>query len=107
MNKNANDPNDNNNVDLKLQIFNFYYSVLRKKSLGMPILIIFNIFETIELISYAFNNIFEKIWKLNSHTFDLIQLITGVTRLSPLLKYVSFNIVIIIFCLISVFILLY
>ena len=104
MNKNANDPNDNNNVDLKLQIFNFYYSVLRKKSLGMPILIIFNIFETIELISYAFNDIFEKIWKLNSHTFDLIQLITGVTRLSPLLKYVSFNIVIIIFCLISVFI---
>ena len=104
MNKNANDQTDNNNVDLKLQIFNFYYSVLRKKSLGMPILIIFNIFETIELISYAFNDIFKKIWKLNSHTFDLIELITGATRISPLLKYVSFNINIIIFCLISAFI---
>ena len=104
MNKNGNDPNDNNNVDLKLQIFNFYYSVLRKKSLGMPILIIFNIFETIELISYAFNDIFEKIWKLDSHSFELIELITGATRISPLLKYVSFNIVIIIFCIISVFI---
>ena len=104
MNKNSNDPNDNNNIGLKLQIFNFYYNVLRKKTLGMPMLIIFNILETIELISYAFNNIFEKIWKLDSHTFELIELITGATRITTLLRYVSFNIYIIIFCLIAIFI---
>ena len=104
MNKNANDPNDSNNIGLKLQIFNFYYSVLRKKSLGMPILIIFNIFETIELISYAFNKIFEKIWKLDSHSFELIELITGTTRITPLMRYCSFKVDIIIFCFIAVFI---
>ena len=104
MNNNSNDPNDNNNIGLKLQLFNFYYCVLRNKSLGMPMLIIFNILEMIELISYAFNNIFEKIWKLDNHTFELIELITGATRITPLLRYVSFNIYIIIFCLIAVFI---
>ena len=104
MNNNSNDPNDNNNIGLKLQLFNFYYCVLRNKSLGMPMLIIFNIFEMIELISYAFNNIFENIWKLDNHTFELIELITGATRITPLLRYVSFNIYIIIFCLIAVFI---
>ena len=67
---------------------NFYYNVLRKKSLGMPMLIIFNIIETIEFISYAFNNIFEKIWKLDSHTFELIELITGATRITSLLRYI-------------------
>ena len=104
MNNNSNDPNDNNNIGLKLQLFNFYYCVLRNKSLGMPMLIIFNILEMIELISYAFNNIFEKIWKLDNHTFELIELITGATRITPLLRYVSFNIYIIIFCLLAVFI---
>ena len=104
MNKNTNDPNDNNNMSLKLQIFNFYYSVLRKKSLGLPILIFFIIFETVELISYAFNKIFEKLWKLDSHTFELIELITGATRITPLMKYVSFNIALIIFCFIAIFI---
>ena len=104
MNKNTNDPNDNNNISLKLQIFNFYYSVLRKKSLGLPILIFFIIFETVELISYAFNKIFEKLWKLDSHTFELIELITGATRITPLMKYVSFNIALIIFCFIAIFI---
>ena len=104
MNKNSNDPNDNNNIGLKLQIFNFYYNVLRKKSLGMPMLIIFNIIETIEFISYAFNNIFEKIWKLDSHTFELIELITGATRITSLLRYISFNIYIILYSLIAIFI---
>ena len=104
MNKNSNDLNDNNSIGLKLRIFNFYYSVLRKRTFGMPILIIFNIFETIELISYAFNKIFEKIWKLDPRTFELIELITGATRITPLMRYASYNIDIIIFCLISIFI---
>ena len=104
MNKNSNDLNDNNSIGLKLRIFNFYYSVLRKRTFGMPILIIFNIFETIELISYAFNKIFEKIWKLDHRSFELIELITGATRITPLMRYASYNIDIIIFCLISIFI---
>ena len=91
MNNNSNDLNDNSNIGLKNKIFNFYYSVLRKKTFGMTILIIFNIFEAIELISYAFNNIFEKNWKLDSDSFELIELITGATRITPLFKYITFN----------------
>ena len=104
MNQNSNDPDDNNNMSFKLRIFNFYYSVLRKKSLGMPVLIIFIIFEAIELISYSFNKIFERLWKLDSKSYELIELITGATRITPLMRYLSFNAYIIIFALISVFI---
>ena len=104
MNQNSNDPDDNNNMNFKLRIFNFYYSVLRKKSLGMPVLIIFIIFETIELISYSFNKIFERLWKLDSKSYELIELITGATRITPLMRYLTFNAYLIIFGFISVFI---
>jgi len=104
MNQNSNDLDDNNNISLKLKLFNFYYSVLRKKSFGMTILIVFIIFEGIELISYAFNKLFKKVWKLNSDTFDLIELITGATRITALMKYLSFNGYLVIFCFISIFI---
>ena len=104
MSQNANDPDDNNNIGLKLKLFNFYYSVLRKKSFGMPVLIIFIIFEAIELISYEFNKIFEKLWKLDKKTYELIELITGATRITPLMRYLSFNAYLIIFAFISIFI---
>ena len=104
MSQNSNDIDDNNNISLKLKIFNFYYSVLRKKSFGMPVLIIFIVFEAIELISYAFNKIFEKIWKLDKKSYELIELITGATRFTPLMRYLSFNGYLVIFCFISIFI---
>ena len=104
MNQNSNDPDDNNNISLKLRLFNFYYSVLRKKSFGMPVLIIFIIFEAIELISYAFNKIFEKLWKLDKKSYELIELITGASRITPLMRYLTFNAYLIIFCFIAIFI---
>ena len=104
MSQNAIDPDDNNNIGLKLKLFNFYYSVLRKKSFGMPVLIIFIIFEAIELISYAFNKIFEKLWKLDKKSYELIELITGSTRITPLMRYLSFNAYLVIFAFISIFI---
>ena len=104
MSQNSNDLDDNNNIGLKLKLFNFYYSVLRKKSFGMPVLIIFIIFEAIELISYAFNKIFEKLWKLDKKSFEMIELITGATRITPLMRYLSFNAYLVIFCFISIFI---
>jgi hypothetical protein len=104
MSQNAGDPDDSNNIGLKLKLFNFYYSVLRKKSFGMAVLIVFIIFEGIELISYAFNKLFKKIWKLDSDIFDLIELITGATRITALMKYLTFNAYLLIFCFISIFI---
>ena len=104
MSQNANDLDDNNNISLKLKLFNFYYSVLRKKSFGKIVLIVFIIFEGIELISYAFNKLFKKIWKLNSDIFDLFELITGATRITVLMKYLTFNAYLVIFCFISIFI---
>ena len=104
MSQNANDLDDNNNMSLKLKVFNFYFSVLRKKSFGMTVLIIFIIFEAIEMISYAFNKLFKNLWKLDSYTFDLIELITGATRITALMKYLTFNGYLIIFAFISIFI---
>ena len=104
MSQNANDLDDNNNISLKLKLFNFYYSVLRKKSFGMPVLIIFIIFEAVELISYAFNKLFENLWKLDSKSFKLIEIITGATRVTPLMKYLTFNEYLLIFIFISAFI---
>ena len=104
MSQNANDLDDNNNIGLKLKLFNFYYSVLRKKSFGMPVLIIFIVFEAIELISYAFNKIFQNLWKLDKKSYELIELITGATRITPLMRYLSFNAYLVIFCFISIFI---
>ena len=104
MSQNSNDLDDNNNISLKLKLFNFYYSVLRKKSFGMPVLIIFIIFEGVELISYAFNELFENLWKLDSKSFKLIEIITGATRVTPLMKYLTFNEYLLIFIFISAFI---
>ena len=88
----------------KYRLFNFYYRVLRNKTIGMPLLSIFIIFEMIELISYAFIEEYRKLWKINDKSFDLVQLITGATRITILTKYLTFNQYLIIYLILVGFI---
>ena len=94
----------NSDMSLKYRIFNFYYSTLRKKSVGLILLTFFMIFETIELVSYAFIDIFRPFWCVNKKAYDLIQLITGSTRLTPLMKYLTFDQYFIVFIILNCFV---
>ena len=94
----------NSDMSLKYRIFNFYYCTLRKKSVGLILLTFFMIFETIELISYAFIEIFRPFWKIKDSSYDLIQLITGATRLTPLMKYLTFDQYFILFIILNCFV---
>ena len=92
------DLDSNSDMSFKHRVFNFYYQTLRKKSIGLLLLTFFMIFETVELVSYAFIDNYRELWKINDNSMDLIQLILGVTRITPLMKYLTFNHYFIVFC---------
>ena len=92
------DLDSNSEMTFKHRVFNFYYQTLRKKSISLLLLTFFMIFETVELVSYAFIEAYRPVWKVKDSSMDYIQLILGATRITPLMKYLTFNYYFIVFC---------
>ena len=92
---------------LKLKVYNYFYLILKSKGKINSIIILFLIIlETIQLISYAFSEPHLYSWKLNQNIIKYISIILGSVRISPLMKYVTFDdYLIILYCLlIAIFI---
>ena len=88
---------------LKFKIYNFFYLLLKtKKEFNTIILSFLIVLETIQFISYAFSEPHLDSWKIDKRVINIISIILGSTRISPLMKYVSFNnYLIITYCLLG------
>jgi len=91
----------------KLKTFDFFYNIVSRKSQTSIITLYFlHFFETMQLLSYAFIFPHFYTWKVPMKSIILISEIISGFRLTPLLKFASFNIYSIIFfvCCILIFI---
>ena len=91
---------DMTNKDNKFQynIYRYFYFLFHeKKESKLFIKIIQIIFETIQLISYAFSPNHYNSWKLDEKVIKTVSNILGGFRISPLLHYLKYKIYIIIF----------
>jgi hypothetical protein len=87
-------------ISIKKKIFNFYFYTLRKKDLNKFFYIILFIIETLQLISYTFSTPHLNNWNISENKMDDISMILGSVRFTPLLKYIKFDVFIIIFIII-------
>ena len=86
---------------LKLKVYNYFYLILKSKGTINSFIISFFIFlETIQFVSYAFDEPHLESWKLKKNVIKYISIILGSVRISPLMKYVNFNdYLILLYCL--------
>ena len=84
-------------VNLKTKIFNFYFFVLRKKDFNIFICSLLLIIETFQLISYSFSEPHLKVWKIKMSKMDNISLFIGASRITPIFKYIKYDLYIIIY----------
>ena len=94
---------------LKFKIYNYFYLILKSKKENSSLILSFLIIlETIQLISYAFTYPHKDSWKIDKKAIDYISIILGSIRISPLMKYVSFqNYLITAYCLLGIIFLIY
>ncbi len=99
---------------LKLKVYNYFYLILKSKGkINSIVISFFILLETVQLISYAFEEPHLETWKLGKNVIKYISIILGSVRISPLMKYVSFEdylillycllVIIFIFCVIILF----
>lgn len=100
------DLDSSSHMPLKYRVFNYYYQILRKKSISFLLLTFFMVLETLELISYVFIDQYQPLWKTNEKSMHYIQVIFGVTRITPLMQYLKFDYYFILFCILLGFIFL-
>jgi hypothetical protein len=101
-NKLSKELNANEDVGLKTRIFCFFYYVLKKKDINLILCLVFLFLEMFQLISFAFSPPHVGLWKLNQNTMNYIQWVVTSTRLAPLMKYLSFNLYMVIYgCLLG------
>ena len=84
-------------INVKTKIFNFYFFVLRKKDFNIFICSLLLIIETIQLISYSFTEPHLKNWKIKESRMDNISLLVGASRITPIFKYIDYDLYIIIY----------
>ena len=98
-----------NDKSLKFKIYEFFYLILKtKKEMSSIILSLLIILETIQLISYAFTPPHLESWKIDRTVIDYISIILGSIRISPLMKFVSFNnYLIVTYCLLGMIFIIY
>ena len=78
---------------LKYKVFHYFYFQLKEnKKTKTWILSILIIIEALQLISYAFTPIHYDSWKLEENNINLISNIISFTRISPIIKILSYNI---------------
>ena len=94
---------------LKFKIYNYFYLLLKtKKEFNTIILSFLIVLETIQFISYAFTEPHLNSWKIDKRVINIISIILGSTRISPLMKYVSFsNYLIVAYCLLGLIFIFY
>ena len=82
----------------KTRIYNYFYIMLNeKKEASFLELYILLVLETIQLMSYSLADPHLDEWKIKSSTMKTISDIVGIPRISVLMKYVTFNIYLVIF----------
>ena len=88
---------------IKTKIYNYFYYILKdKKEINRASSCIFIILEMIQLLSYAFSDPNKDIWKISEDKMDLLSSIVGAVRIGPLMRWVSYDIYIIVFFIILV-----
>ena len=88
---------------IKVKIFNYFYFILKdQKEINRASSCIFIIIEMIQLLSYAFSDPNKETWKISEEKMKLISSIVGAPRIAPLMRWVSYDIYIIIFFIILV-----
>ena len=94
---------------LKFKIYNYFYLILKsKREINSIILSLLIVFETIQLISYAFTEPHLESWKIGKKPIKYISIILGTLRVSPLMKYISFNnYLIVAYCLLGIIFIFY
>ena len=106
------DKNNSYNQDLILEnktilnkIYNYFYIMLKDKNeISFLEIYILYVLEAIQLISYGLSDPHIEIWKEKYSTMKTISDIIGISRISSLMKYVKFNIYLIIFFILVIFI---
>ena len=106
---NLNQETSINENSIKFKIYNYFYLILKSKNeINSIILVLLIVLETIQLISYAFSDPHLDSWKIDKQVIDIISIIFGSTRVSPLMKYLSFNTYLtVIYCLLGLIFMLY
>ena len=89
----------------KLKTFNLFYEISRVKQYNLWTLSILYLLETIQLISYAFDEPHKSVWKIKSDNIDMLSTILGATRIVSLMQYLNFTIYIVIFIFLIILIL--
>ena len=88
---------------IKTKIYNYFYFILKdKKEINRASSCIFIILEMVQLLSYAFDDPNRDIWKISEDKMKMISSIVGAVRIAPLMRWVSYDIYIIIFFIILV-----
>ena len=88
---------------IKTKIYNYFYFILKdKKEINRASSCIFIIFEMIQLLSFSFADPNKETWKISEKKMKLISSIIGAPRIAPLMRWVSYDIYIIIFFIIVV-----
>ena len=94
-----------NRTNSKSKIYNYFYSLLSdKKDISFLEIYILYILETIQLISYGISDPHIDTWKEKNSAIKTISDIIGISRISTLMKYIKFDIYLIIFFVLIVFI---
>ena len=90
------------------KIYNYFYFMLkdRLETNFLEIYILY-ILETIQLISYGISEPHLKIWKVKSSTLETISNVVSISRISSLMKYIDFNVYLIIFFILIAFIFIF
>ena len=93
------------NQSFSYKIYNYFYLMLRdKKELNFLGIYILYILETIQLMSYGLSEPHIDTWKENISTLETITDIIGISRITTLMKYIKFNIYLVIFFILMVLI---
>ena len=93
------------NSSILNRIYDYFYLILNdKKEINYLLINILYVLETIQLVSYGLSDPHINTWKINKSTLKTISDIIGIPRISPLMKYVNFDIYLIIFFVIIIFI---
>ena len=87
------------------KIYDYFYTMLKeKKEMNFLVIYILYILETIQLISYGLSEPHINTWKENNSTLKKISDIIGISRITAIMKYIKFNIYLIIFFILIVII---
>ena len=93
------------NRTLSSKVYNYFYIMLRdKKEISFLEIYILYILESIQLISYGLSEPHLNTWKENNGTLKSVSDIISITRITSLMKFIKFDIYIIIFFILVFFI---